>query len=252
MKVTLVIFALFMSCIMVNVVNAVVHPDPGQSADGALTVRQAAAVPKADFSPYEIILSRKPFGAPPVVPPGNANVRPVKPFIDDWRMCAITEDEAGTRVGLINIKDNTSYFLYIGEIDGGVELVDADYETESATLRKGNEEGQVSMNSLRPLGNSSSSSVSPSVSTAPDQPKRMTYIERLRSRRKEQDEERKREEKVSKTTKVGGDEIEKHLQEYNMELIRAGGELGPPLPIPLTPEQDAQLVDEGVLPPPDE
>ena len=228
-----------MSCIMVN---AVVHPDAGQLA---------GAVRNADFSPYEIILSRKPFGAPPVVPPGNANVRPVKPFIDDWRMCAITEDEAGTRVGLINIKDNSSYFLYIGEIDGGVELVDADYETESATLRKGNEEGQVSMNSLRPLGNSSSSSVSP-VSMAPDQPKRMTYIERLRSRRKEQDEERKREEKVSKTTKAGGDEIQKHLQEYNMELIRAGGDLGPPLPIPLTPEQDAQLVDEGVLPPPDE
>jgi hypothetical protein len=34
-----------------------------------------------------------------------------------------------------------------------------------------------------------------------------------------------------------------------MELIRAGGDLGPALPIPLTPEQDDQLVREGALPP---
>jgi hypothetical protein len=37
-----------------------------------------------------------------------------------------------------------------------------------------------------------------------------------------------------------------------MELIRAaakGESKGPPLPIPLTPEEDKQLVDEGVLPP---
>ena len=46
-----------------------------------------------------------------------------------------------------------------------------------------------------------------------------------------------------------GAELEKYLQEYNMELIRAGGELGPALPIELTPDQDAQLVSEGVLPP---
>ena len=47
-----------------------------------------------------------------------------------------------------------------------------------------------------------------------------------------------------------GAELEKHLQEYQMEVIR-GGNL-PPLPVQLTPENDAKLVAEGVLPPVDE
>ena len=41
-------------------------------------------------------------------------------------------------------------------------------------------------------------------------------------------------------------EEQKELQEYNMDLIRSGL---PSLPIPLTPEQDKQLVEEGILPP---
>ena len=49
--------------------------------------------------------------------------------------------------------------------------------------------------------------------------------------------------------RLTGEVLQKHLQEYQMELIRAGGAKGPPLAIPLTPEMDAQLVKEGVLPP---
>jgi hypothetical protein len=40
--------------------------------------------------------------------------------------------------------------------------------------------------------------------------------------------------------------MEHQLQEYQMQAIREGRE---PLPIPLTPEIDQQLVNEGVLPP---
>jgi hypothetical protein len=43
-----------------------------------------------------------------------------------------------------------------------------------------------------------------------------------------------------------GTEMEHQLQEYQMQAIREGRE---PLPIPLTPEIDQQLVNEGVLPP---
>lgn len=43
-----------------------------------------------------------------------------------------------------------------------------------------------------------------------------------------------------------GRDMEHRLQEYQKELIKQGL---PPLPIPLTPETDAQLVREGVLPP---
>jgi hypothetical protein len=42
------------------------------------------------------------------------------------------------------------------------------------------------------------------------------------------------------------EEIAQMLQEYQKELLRSGQT---PLPIPLTPETDRQLVEEGILPP---
>jgi hypothetical protein len=41
----------------------------------------------------------------------------------------------------------------------------------------------------------------------------------------------------------------KILQKYNMDIMRARGKMGPPLPIPITEEMDDQLVQEGVIPP---
>lgn len=46
--------------------------------------------------------------------------------------------------------------------------------------------------------------------------------------------------------RLSGEALENRLQEYQKELIKSGRT---PLPIPLTPETDAQLVKEGVLPP---
>lgn len=43
-----------------------------------------------------------------------------------------------------------------------------------------------------------------------------------------------------------GDDLKKHLEKVQMDAIRKGL---PPLPLPLTPEMDAQLVKEGVLSP---
>lgn len=43
-----------------------------------------------------------------------------------------------------------------------------------------------------------------------------------------------------------GSEMDRQLQEYQIQAIREGRE---PLPIPLTPEADEQLVREGLLPP---
>jgi len=46
--------------------------------------------------------------------------------------------------------------------------------------------------------------------------------------------------------KIRREEIRRNLQDYQMEVIRKGM---PPLPVPLTPEMDDQLVSEGILPP---
>lgn len=57
-------------------------------------------------------------------------------------------------------------------------------------------------------------------------------------------------ERLSKAedAELSPEEVGALLQEYQKELIRSGQ---PPLPIPLTPETDRQLVEEGVLPPQD-
>ena len=75
---------------------------------------------------------------------------------------------------------------------------------------------------------------------------RMSYAERLKRRREQLEERRRRE---AETPKLTGKELEEQLKSYQMDLIRAGGEKGPPLPIPLTKEMDDKLVAEGVLPP---
>jgi hypothetical protein len=49
-------------------------------------------------------------------------------------------------------------------------------------------------------------------------------------------------------SEMSQEEVSALLQEYQKELLRSGQ---PPLPIPLTPETDRQLVEEGVLPPQD-
>jgi hypothetical protein len=46
--------------------------------------------------------------------------------------------------------------------------------------------------------------------------------------------------------KYTGEELQKHLENYQLEVIRQGL---PPLPIPFTPEMDRKLVEEGILPP---
>ena len=75
--------------------------------------------------------------------------------------------------------------------------------------------------------------------------RRLSYAERRRMRMLE----RQKPVEVPKPVYTG-EALEKHLQEYQMEILRGG--TMPPLPVQLSPENDAKLVEEGVLPPVDE
>lgn len=193
----------------------------------------------AGFDRYRIILTRKPFGeAPPpekkperVVPPGES-------FARIYRMCALLEvEDGGLRIGLVNSKTKEDFFLGVGEVKDGVELVSASYEDEEAVLKKGSEMVIIKLQS----GEIQSLAPSEQKKRLERKPKgRLSYAERRKAR-----EERRRAKPPPKP-KYEGAELEKHLQEYQMEVIRQGL---PPLPIPLTPEMDDQLVSEGVLPP---
>ena len=198
----------------------------------------AWAEPQASFDRYQPILDRKPFGNPPVAPPEpEVVIPPEQSFARTIRMSALVEQDDGTiRVGLIDSQSNKSYLLAEGETENGIELVSADYENEEAVLRKGSEMAVIKLSS------GEIQALSPQQQqdrmNAP-RPQRMSYAERRAAR-----EQARRE--APPQPKYTGEELEKHLQEYQMEVIRNGL---PPLPIPLTPEMDDQLVREGVLPP---
>lgn len=207
----------------------------------AMVGAAAGAAPPPDFERYRVILDRKPFG---VAPPPAAVVPPPltaeQSFARTLRMSAILENEDGSvRVGLIDAQGNRSFFLSVGESEDGIELVSADYKNEEAVLRKGGEMVVLKLASgdIQPL-------------TAEQQQARLTQqqVQRLSYAERRQERERQRQQPPPPPPEpiYTGEALEKHLREYQMEVIRQGL---PPLPIPLTPEMDAQLVAEGLLPP---
>lgn len=188
------------------------------------------------FERYQVILDRKPFGEPP---PPEAATKPLLPsesFARTLRLCALLEvEDGGIRVGIVDQQTQQSFFLSEGEVVEGIELVSADYDNEEAVLRKGSEMAVIKLQSgeIQPLGPAEQEARVREARTRP------SYAERRRAR-----EERRRQ--PPPEPKYKGEELERHLQEYQMEVIRQGL---PPLPIPLTPEMDDQLVAEGILPP---
>ena len=210
-----------------------------------------------DFSRYSLILDRRPFAAADLVDESANQVVTLEAppaFVKDLRMCAITESPAGIRVGFVNIsaKPPQPYYLYVGDSEDGIELIEADYERECALLRKGSEQFWL------PMGGEGAGSGAPRLSAgvpgpparglpAPAPPRvstgekdgNISYAERRRRRLAEMRE------RAAASRELSEEEVEKRLRDYQMDLIRKGMT---PLPIQLTPEMDAQLVKEGVLP----
>jgi len=202
----------------------------------AICITAFAATP--DFSRYQVILDRKPFGEPPPPEPENTVIPLSQSFAKDLRMSALLEDdEGGMRIGLINLKNNSSFFLSEGQTEEGIELVEANYDKEEAVIRKGSEMAVIKLQSgtFKPLN----AAEQKARLNAPKS-HRMSYAERRAARR------RARENTPPPEPKYKGEELERHLHDYQMDVIRQGL---PPLPIPLTQEMDDQLVREGVLPP---
>lgn len=217
-----------------------------------LAVAVEAGPASPDFARYEIILARKPFGdepptaaGNPAAPAGGGAAAAQESLAKTLQMCAITRNQRTgvVQVGLVNTQAKKNYFLAVGETEDGIEVVDADYEGERALLRKDGQEYWISMSEVVPAA--PAMAAPPGASAAPVarviRGTNVVMIGRVRGgaiRRPDTDR-----------PKLSGEALEKHLQELQMNLIRARGALGPPLPMELTPEMDAQLVKEGVLPP---
>ncbi|MFO1491613.1 MAG: hypothetical protein U1F77_12660 [Kiritimatiellia bacterium] len=209
---------------------------------GAVAAQPAlASLP--DFTRYEVILQKQLFGKPP--PEVVASPAPVAPpgpsWITEYRMAMLVDEGNGQgRAGLINIKDNSSIILSVGGEQSGIKLVSVDIPLESAVFEKGTDKQTIKMNSgsaipvasgqpPSAMGASSRMSMGPGRRfgsgrmTPPPPPAAAQPVQ----------------------PRLTGEQLEAHLKEYQMEVLRKGM---PPLPVPLTPEMDAQLVSEGVLP----
>jgi len=209
--------------------------------------------PYYDFNRYKIILERKPFGEVDALALAPEPVKvPVKlpNFAKHYSMCAITDSYGEIMVGFIDKAkkgDVKYYYLRVGESQDGITLVEADYANESAKLSKDGREFWIDMTGPKLSNTSSSSSAQPLIArNSSNRQANESYSSRLRKQRESRIkvESRIRYPKENMTK----EEITEHLRNLNMELIRAQGSKGPPLPIQLTPEDDAQLVSEGVLP----
>ncbi len=208
-----------------------------------LVLHSDAAVPSLDR--YRVILERKPFGDPPPesIEPSPSTITADESFTRHIRVSAMLEMEDGSvRVGIVDVQNNDNYFLAVGETRNGLELVSADYENEEAVLKKGLEMAVVKLKAgevqiIQPHEQSAR------LREARDR-RPTTYEERRRARAERmQSDQRDPPQPV-----YSGEELERHLRDYQMEVIRQGL---PPLPIPLTEDMDRQLVEEGVLPPMD-
>jgi hypothetical protein len=209
---------------------------------GAAAISRAAETPA--FDRYQVIIDRKPFGDPPPPPPEPAKPPPPKAdsFAKSLRLSMIMESDDGEiNVGIVDTSNNLSFILRVGEPDGEYELVSASFDDGEAVLRRGEEMAllditKASFQEVTP----GQPRAQPGVSNPADS--RPTYAERRRMRAEQL---RQQAAQPPPEPKYTGEALEKHLHDYQMEVIRQGL---PPLPIPLTPEQDDQLVAEGYLP----
>lgn len=208
-----------------------------------------ADVPAVPFDRYQVIIDRKPFGAlPPPVAEQKAPATPVDSFTKYYRVCSIVKEDDGTlTVGVVDNRGNKALVLKKDVADpSGLTLIDANYEQENATLRMGEEVAVMDLRgTVAPPGGAPGQA--PQVAMAPSgmpAPPGVpsSYADRRRIRQLQTQETAQ----PAPPPKYTGEALQKHLQDYQEEVIRQGL---PPLPIPLTPEQDARLVKEGVLPP---
>lgn len=198
----------------------------------------------ADFTRYQVILDRMPFGVEPSAEAlAAAAAKPEAPkelFTRTLKMCAVTRNllNGELQVGIMDAASKKNYFLRVGETEDGITVVEADYDGERALLRKDGDEAWLGMNDAvamtrAPMVGQQQVAKVPDVAVkfaGPPAVPQILHAERLKPA-------------------LVGEALKHHLEQYQMDLIRAGGTKGPPLPMELTPEMDAKLVREGVLPP---
>lgn len=211
-----------------------------KSRNTILILLATAALCRADdegFKRYQLILDKQPFGQEP--PEADiVQVPASQSFARNLRLSMLFEGPDGTtRAGIVDNSTKKSYILRIGEPQDGLEMVEADIRTSEAMVKKDNEVAlfKLEAGAGSPISKSEQSSRQSSYAE-----RRRALLQKIEERRQQQQAQ------PPPVPELTGEALKKHLEEVQMDAIRNGL---PPLPLPLTPEMDAQLVKEGVLPP---
>jgi len=191
------------------------------------------------FARYQSIIDRRPFGEePPETETVQISIN--ESFAKNLRLSMLFEGPSGDlRAGIVDTVKNKSYTLKVGESIDRIELVEADILKSEAMLKKGNEVVLFKLEAGKP-----------EVLSKKQQSSRQSSYAKRRKALLKKVEARKAEQKPNpiqpQSPNLTGVALRQHLEQVQMNAIREGL---PPLPMPLTPEMDAQLVSEGVLPP---
>jgi hypothetical protein len=210
----------------------------------------SAEVPEYNPERYDVILERSPFGADPLLDVANPEQQAAAAAAaaaKELRLCFLLESESGDiRAGFQNLKakpgDPKSVILMVGESFMGMKLLDIDLAGSQATLESRGE------SVVFELSKAPAPAKAPAAAK-PEAPQRKFgggFRRREPPQPQPQPQQPPEPELSPEEQEKRRAEIRKNLQDYQMEVIRQGM---PPLPIPLTPEMDDQLVAEGVLPP---
>ncbi len=238
------------TCLGDEVTNEDVVADSIATED-ATPVEESTGDELYNSARYLLIIEREPFGSEPLVDPdAKEDAAAVKDLENNYRLCFLLEglQSDDVRAGFQNIKakkgEPKSVMLRVGESFGSMKLLDIDLKNSSAKLQyKGKE---LSFTLTRPKA----AAAKPAQPTPPNQPqrrfgggfRRTTPPPAPTPEPEPEPQPQLTEEELA----IQREQVQQNLREYQMEVLRQGM---PPLPIQLTPDQDAQLVEEGVLPP---
>ena len=215
----------------------------------AIACAVSASAVEYDRSRYDVILDRAPFGedttdaqetAAQSAKDAAEAAAAAKKLEKELRLCYLLKAESGEiRAGFQNLQpkpgDPVSVMLMVGESFRGMKLLQVDLENSLATLDANGK--QVTFE----LKAGAAAAKKPETPATPQRRFGSGFRRQPQQPAKPKEPELTPEEQAAKR-----EEVRENLRQYQMEVIRAGM---PPLPIPLTPEMDDQLVQEGVFPP---
>lgn len=97
-----------------------------------------------DWSRYEVIAERSPFGKEPPLSETADAAKPTGEFAKQYRLCMLYEGTTGQlKAGIVSKVNNKNYFLEVGESEEGLSLVEVRLEEGIVVLQQGGETAQL-------------------------------------------------------------------------------------------------------------